>query len=264
MTASHVSPFIRDKIRGVVVRTDQGYFCLDPDEQFVSRALLSAGAYGVGEVERARQFVTPDSCVLVVGAHIGTLAVPLSRSCRELVAIEANPRTFELLELNVLMNRCTNVRLHNVAANDRDAPIEFVMSTHNSGGSKRMPLHRDETYFYDNPQVVQVRGVRLDDLLGGSGFDVILMDIEGSEYFAFLGMQRLLAGAGTLIVEFLPHHLSRVAGITVEQFLQPLAGHFRSLLVPSTQEAVGAEGFRFVLEGMFDENQGDAGVIFRK
>jgi hypothetical protein len=34
--------------------------------------------------------------------------------------------------------------------------------------------------------------------------------------------------------------------------------------VPSTREEVGAEGFGFVLEGMFDENQGDAGVIFRK
>jgi len=31
----------------------------------------------------------------------------------------------------------------------------------------------------------------------------------------------------------------------------------------STREEVGPEGFRFVLEGMFDENQGDAGVIFR-
>lgn len=263
MTTSHVSPFIRDKIKGVVVRTDQGYFCLDPDEQFVSRALLASGEYGLGEVARARQFLTGDSRVLVVGAHIGTLAIPLSRSCRELVAIEANPRTYELLELNVLMNRCANVRTYNVAANDRDAPIEFVMNTHNSGGSKRMPLHRDETYFYDQPTVVQVRGVRLDDLLEGA-FDVVLVDIEGSEYFAFLGMQRILAGAATLIVEFLPHHLSRVAGITVERFLQPLASHFRTLLVPSTREEVGAEGFGFVLQGMFDENQGDAGVIFRK
>lgn len=263
MATSHVSPFIRDKIKGVVVKTDQGYFCLDPDEQFVSRALLGSGAYGLGELARARQFLTGDSRVLVVGAHIGTLAVPLSRSCRELVAIEANPRTHELLELNVLMNRCANVRTYNVAANDREAPIEFVMSTHNSGGSKRMPLHRDETYFYDQPAVVQVRGARLDDLLEGS-FDVVLMDIEGSEYFAFLGMQRILAGAATLIVEFLPHHLSRVAGVTVEQFLLPLAGHFRTLLVPSTREEVGAEGFGFVLQGMFDENQGDAGVIFRK
>jgi len=263
VTTSHVSPFLRDKIKGVVVRTDQGYFCLDPDEQFVSRALLESSAYGLGEVARARQFLPANARVLVVGAHIGTIAIPLSRSCRELVAIEANPRTYELLELNVLLNRCANVRTHNVAANDRDAPLEFVMSTHNSGGSKRMPLHRDETYFYDRPAVVQVRGVRLDDLLDGD-FDLVLMDIEGSEYFALLGMQRILAGAATLIVEFLPHHLSRVAGVTVEQFLQPLAGHFRTLLVPSTREEVGAEGFAFVLQGMFEENQGDAGVIFRK
>lgn len=251
-------------IKGAVVKTGQGWFCLDPDEQFVSKSLLETGAYGMAEIEQARQFCDAGSRVLVVGAHIGTVAIPLARSCEELVAIEANPETYEFLELNVGMNRGFNIVTHNVAASDRAAPVEFVMNTVNSGGSKRMPMHRDDIYFYDNPQVVAVPGVRLDDLLPGERFELVFMDIEGSEYHAFLGMQRILAEARTLIVEFLPHHLARVAGVTVEQFLKPLSAHFSTLTVPSTGLRAGRKEIPGVLQRMFDDNQGDAGIIFRK
>lgn len=257
-------PSMGGRIKGVVVETEQGWFCLDPEEQFVSKSLLETGAYGLGEIEQARQFLDAGCRALVVGAHIGTVAIPLARSCEELVAIEANPQTYEYLELNVAMNRGFNILTHNVAAGERDAPVEFVMNTVNSGGSKRMPVHRDHVYFYDNPRVASVPGVRLDDLLPGERFDLVFMDIEGSEYYAFLGMPRILAGAKTLIVEFLPHHLSRVAGVTVEKFLEPLSAHFSSLTVPSTGQQAGRKEFLGVLQRMFDNNQGDAGIIFRK
>ncbi len=252
------------RIKGVVVKTGQGWFCLDPDEQFVSKSLLETGAYGLEEIEQARQFCDAGSRVLVVGAHIGTVAIPLARSCEELVAIEANPETYEFLELNVSMNRGFNILAHNVAASDRGAPVEFVMNTVNSGGSKRMPMFRDDIYFHDNPRVVAVPGMRLDDLLPGERFELVFMDIEGSEYHAFLGMQRILAGAKTLIVEFLPHHLSRVAGVTVEEFLKPLLAHFSTLTVPSTGQRAGRKEIPGMLQRMFDNNQGDAGIIFRK
>ena len=91
---------------------------------------------------------------------------------------------------------------------------------------------RSKMYFYDNPKVTVVQGVRLDDYLNDHDFDLVFMDIEGSEYFAFLGMQDIFAHAKALIVEFLPHHLIQVAGVTVEQFLAPLMPHFRSLTIP--------------------------------
>lgn len=251
-------------VKGVVVKTEQGWFCLDPDDQFVSKSLLETGAYGLVEIEQARQFCDAGSRVLVVGAHIGTIAIPLARSCEELVAIEANPEIYEFLELNVAMNRGFNIQTHNIAASDREAPVEFVMNTVNSGGSKRMPVHRDHIYFYDNPRVATVPGARLDDLLAGEQFDLVFMDIEGSEYHAFLGMRRILAGAKTLIVEFLPHHLARVAGVTVEEFLEPLCANFSALTVPSTGQHAGRKEFLGVLQRMFDANHGDAGIIFRK
>ena len=199
-----------------------------------------------------------------MGAHIGTIAVPLAGHCADLVAIEPNPDTYVFLELNVRMNACANVSIHNVAANDKDEALSFVMNTHNSGGSKRMPKIRDDAYFYDDPKVITVRGVRLDDHLERHDFDLVFMDIEGSEYFALTGMQKILGRARTLVVEFLPHHLSRVAGITVEDFLRPIAGHFQSLRVPSTGVRSGPAHFRRVLQKMYDRDQGDGGIVFEK
>ena len=202
--------------------------------------------------------------MLVVGAHIGAIAIPLARSCEQLVAIEANPETSRLLDINVAINRSFNVEAHNVAANDREAELEFVLNRANSGGSKRMPVHRDEIYCYDQPRVVGVRGVRLDEWLDDPRFDLIFMDIEGSEYFAFLGMQEILSRARTLIVEFVPHHLSRVAGIGVEQFLAPVARHFTSLAVPSLNVTLERRDFLPQLQRMFEAGHGDAGIVFRK
>jgi FkbM family methyltransferase len=253
----------RSGTRGVLVKTDQGYFCVDPDDQFVSKSLQDSGAYGAGEIELAASHMDRSSRVLVVGAHIGAIAIPLSKMCRELTAVEANPATYELLRLNVLLNERDNMRIIHAAANDANGTIEFVMSTHNSGGSKRMPKFRDATYFYDNPTIATIPARRLDDILDHA-FDLVFMDIEGSEYFAFVGMPRLLAHAKTLIVEFLPHHLSRVAGITVDDFLAPLMSNFDHLTIPTTSRVVERDDFKSVLQDMYERDQWDPAIVFRK
>lgn len=249
--------------RTCIVETEQGRFHVDPADQFVGRSLRE-GAYALDELAHAMAFVTGSSRVLVVGAHIGAIAIPLSRVCRELVALEPNPRTCASLRLNVQLNACGNVTVYEVAANDRPGPLQFVLNTHNSGGSKRMPLMHDPMYFYDDPEIVDVQGVPLDDCLTDHDFDLVFMDVEGSEYFAFLGMQDILARASTAIVEFLPHHLSHVAGITVTDFLRPIAPHFSSLIIPTLGIQCEPQAFLPVLEAMFDAGRSDPGIIFRK
>ncbi|MFS8083861.1 MAG: FkbM family methyltransferase [Ginsengibacter sp.] len=246
------------------METEQGNFVLDPVDQIVSKSLLQRGQYGLDSLERAAGFLSPRSDVLLLGAHVGAIAVPLSRRCQKLVAIEANPTTYKLLLANLLLNCCNNVEPYNIAANDCDEKIEFVLNTHNSGGSKRMPIYKDPIYFYDSPRITKVRGVRIDALLPNRRFELIFMDIEGSEYFAFLGMPNILTHANALIVEFLPHHLSRVAGKSVSQFLAPVMPYFDSLSIPSRGIRVNRADFLKTLESMFNEGRSDEGIVFQK
>src|SRR6185369_2795589 len=112
-----------ERIKGIVVKTDQGYFCLDPADKFVSNALVENGGYGFDELEFAKKYIRPNSSVLVVGAHIGAIAIPLSTVCEELVAVEANPATYELLQLNVRLNERKNLKTIYAAANDKDGTL---------------------------------------------------------------------------------------------------------------------------------------------
>ena len=219
--------------RAVLASTAHGLFVVDPEDSGVSASLLQHGRYGDEELRVAMSLVSKNSDVLVVGTHIGALAVPLSRCCKMLVGIEANPRSFELLAANVRLNGADNVRLHNVAAGQHDGrQVEFVLNRDNSGGSKIKPVHNGDAYTYDSPEIIAVTTVKLDTLLAGRSFDLIIMDIEGSETFALAGMSDVLAASRTLAVEFRPHHLIEVAGVTIDAFIATVAPFFKILYVP--------------------------------
>jgi FkbM family methyltransferase len=248
---------------GVLVESEAGRFVVDPEDNSVSAALLHHGDYAREEVELVRTFLRGGD-ILVVGSHIGAHVVALSRHAPALVVIEANPHTFKFLTANISLNGCDNVQAHNVAAGESDGRIQFVLNRENSGGSKRMPNTRHLHYFYDDPDVVDVEMAALDTLIGPRSFDLILMDIEGSEYFALKGMPNLLANAGALAVEFLGHHLVDVAGVTPEQFAEPLLEHFSWLYLPRHRQVVPRGMIVAKIREMYDQGDGHDLIIFTK
>jgi hypothetical protein len=139
-----------------------------------------------------------------------------------------------------------------------------VVTKKHSGGSKRLPQVKKYLYFSDKPEFNTVNAAPLDDVLSGLRFDVILLDIEGSEFFALKGMQRLLGEAKALCVEYLPHHLKNVAGVTPTEFVAQVEPHFEKLLVPGTGRTAVKAGFAQLLQEMYDHDAGDDGVIFTK
>jgi FkbM family methyltransferase len=253
-----------NNIEGIITRSNQGLFAVNVEDMVVGRELLRTGCYGEEEIERALKFVQKDSSVLIIGAHIGALAIPLSRHCKRVTAIEANPDTFKLLESNILLNKASNIEALNIAASDKTETLQFVMNRANSGGSKRMPKIKHNFYFSDSPQVVDVQAVSLDELLGPRHFDLVIMDIEGSEYFALKGMQKILQSANSLFIEFLPHHLKNVAGVTVTELLNYINPNFEYLFVPSKSRRTNRQEFIATLQCMYDAGDGDEGLVFSK
>lgn len=252
------------RISALLIASDHGPLLVGVEDMMVGRKLVSEGSYSPEELHRLLNLVSADSEVLVVGAHIGALVIPLAKASRALTVIEANPENYRLLEMNLLLNGCGNVRAIHLAASDKHEELPFLASSANSGGSKRMPIVRDYRYFYDRPKVINVPAAPLDDVLPDSTFDLIVMDIEGSEYFALKGMPQLLARARTLAIEFLPHHLAKVAGIAASEFIDQIYPFFDQLTVPSKNLTVEKTSFYAVLTDMFERNEIDEGLIFRK
>ena len=248
-------------IKAVITKSENGLFAVDPEDLEVGQKLRSGG-FGIDEVERLKSFINKNSKVLIVGTHIGALAIPLSKHCKEITAIEANPNTFELLEINLHLNQAKNITPHNIFANDSHEKVEFLLNTVNSGGSKRKPKKSSFLYDFDNPEIIELESHKLDDYLPEHDYDLVLLDIEGSEYFAMKGMGDILANCKTLVVEFLPHHLKNVADIDVETFLSVLPGHFTKFNLPNNQQEHNISEVKTVLQNMYDANIGEDGIIF--
>ena len=250
-----------DNIRAIITNSANGVFAVDPEDLEVGQKLREGG-FGLGEVERLKNFINDQSRVLIVGTHVGSLAIPLSKHCQEVTAIEANPNTFELLQINLHLNAATNITPHNIFANDVPENVEFLLNTVNSGGSKRKPKKSSFLYDFDNPEILEMEAHRLDDYLPEHDYDLVLLDIEGSEYFAMKGMPDILSRCKTLVVEFLPHHLKNVADIDVDAFLSVIPDQFTKFALPDQKQEHNVSELKTVLQHMYDANIGEEGIVF--
>ena len=259
-----LSAIVGSRPLGVVVESANGVFVADIEDQTVSRH-LAHGEYGTDELNRIRTLVTADSDVLIVGGHIGSLAIPIAQYAAHVDVIEANPASFRLLQMNRSINDSKNITLHQLAASDNDQPIQFLASRANPGGAKRVPKSSDYMYTFDHPATITVPARPLDSLFVGRTFDTILMDIEGSEYFALRGMPLLLARAKNLIVEFVPHHLKNIAGIGVSEFLAAIEpGGFLTVYAPSIGRTVAWNDAEQMLSEFYHTDTEDEGLIFSR
>ena len=215
---------------GTIHRTPSGIFSISSEDVALANALRNNQAWSQDEIDEIMAGAGAGSHILFVGAHVGTLVIPVAARVATVTAIEANPDTYRFLLANLAFNDVSNVTLHRFAAGEADGEIEFILSRQNSGGAKRRPVIADRRYTYDNPRIATVPMHRLDDRLTGP-FDTIVMDIEGSEIFALRGMPRLLSEARRLFVEFLPHHLRNVAGADADALADLVLPHFPKLTV---------------------------------
>ena len=262
--SAKISRQLGNGVKSVIVDSKNGILAVDPRDLEVGYKLRNYGSYGLDEITRINQLITTKSNVLIVGAHVGSLVIPIAKNCNKVVGIEANPNNFNLLKTNIHLNKAENVSIHNIAASSKQETIKFQMNIVNSGGSKRLPKNNEYMYRYDNPEVIEVQAHSLDDYLDENNFDLVLIDIEGSEYFAMQGMTKILANCHTLIVEFLPHHLKNVADVTVEQFLSLIPKEFTKLTIPSKNETHPTDIGGVVLQQMYNNKEGDDGLIFTK
>ena len=119
-------------------------------------------------------------------------------------------------------------------------------------------------YYYDRPAEIKIQAYSLDEYFPKRDFDVIIMDIEGSEYFALKGMQRILSNSQVLAVEFLPHHLKNVSGVTADEFVNVVQSHFTTLSIPSQKRLVTSSDILSTFSDMYKRNHEEDLVFFLK
>lgn len=128
-----------------------------------------------------------------VGANVGNHALFFAQHFAQVVALEPNPRVFELLAINARLR--TNVRPLNVGASDVAGEFSLNYDTSNWGGGQIS----EESRAGGQSLSVRVSVAKLDDLpeLADQTIGLLKVDVEGHEL-------RVLQGAESLIVRSRP------------------------------------------------------------
>lgn len=218
---------------GVIYETKNGNIAAPIEDLMVGKKLGYYGEYDMSEVNTIKDFIKPTDTIYIVGVHWGTLLIPLSKYCKNIVGYEANPKTFYFLETNLLINRIQNVLLFNNAAGDASKKMKFYTSTINSGGSKIKPKIDKQMYVYDDPDTIEVDMVAIDEHAKANNLEEaqgIIMDIEGAEYYALQGMTSVLKSSRFLYIEYVPHHLENVSSTSNEDFFSLILPHYNTAI----------------------------------
>ncbi|MCF6346898.1 MAG: FkbM family methyltransferase [Flavobacteriaceae bacterium] len=217
---------------GVIYDTKNGKIMAPLDDLTVGKKLGFNGEYDISEVNIIKDLIRTTDTIYVVGTHWGTLLLPLSKHCKQIIGYEANPSTFSFLEINILINKVTNVSAFNNAVGESYRKVKFYQSTINSGGSKIKPKIDKYMYKYDNPDTIEVDMISLDKHILEKNLpevNGIIMDIEGAEYYALQGMTNALKKSNFLYIEYVPHHLENVSNTSNEAFFNLILPHYNTV-----------------------------------
>ena len=162
--------------------------------------------------------------VIDVGAHIGPYTLVASKSVGlrgKVVAIEADPANFDILNRNIQLNKLTNVIALNYAAYSKENKIKLYLLTKGEESSYTKfntvvtdRAHNEKKFgAHNEKKFVEVQANTLDYLLQSSGIkheDVnwIKIDVEGAEYDVLKGAKDILYKSNNISLLIEIHNLS--------------------------------------------------------
>lgn len=190
------------------------------DRDHVGRLMRKLKELGIG---------VEGKTLLEIGANIGTHTVyfALTGAFSRIVAVEPDPRNFELLEENVRQNGFDDLVIRMpYAASDRQAEIEFFLHPNNHGKSSPSSGHADDVR-------IAVPALPVPEILAQAGvtdaeIGVVWMDIEGYEPTASRSLVSLFERRIPIHMEFTADFYGRAEAA---EFVRLLAKHYDECLV---------------------------------
>lgn len=180
-----------------LVRAKHGWFLANLYDHYLGRALIRYGEYNEAEHEFLASLLGDGDDVIEVGSNIGSHTVGLSKAVGptgKVIAIEAQPAIFRVLNANLALNGLSNVTTHAIGCSDSRgtmiAPIidYTVAREHNSGAVS----------LTQNGTGAPIPVFPLDELVEDMPhLRLLKIDVEGME-------QQVLQGANQLIAKRRP------------------------------------------------------------
>ena len=220
-----VRGYFRNKIlmnygKGILANTKNGLFIVDPKDFTITKKLLKYGSYDWDEIQFLKKYLRKDSVVVFVGCHIGTLLIPVAQSIKKVYGFEANPKNFEILNYNLLLNKINNVNVKNIAIGETEKKVNINHNPINTGNSSIASSIKK------NKSLIDMK--KLDDVIKEEKIDMIIMDIEGYEVNAINGAAKTLRNTTNFYVEYAPEQLINF-GMKKEDFINSIKDIYNNM-----------------------------------
>lgn len=196
----------------------------------VGRYIYYFGTWEPNLTQWITQGLKPGDTFIDVGSNIGyftLLASKLVGTQGNVVAIEALPQTFHVLEQNLRMNSVTNVRSANVAAWHREEQLEIFTQPESPSGTTTL-ISEWATQWNLKP-VFKVPAKPLSAILTpdeAKTARMIKVDVEGAEWNVIMGLATVLKDSRNdleIIMEIAPALLES-QGKSAKELLEFFAG----------------------------------------
>ena len=152
--------------------------------------------------------------VVDIGAHIGLYTIIGAKRVGEqgkVVAIEADPENFEMLNRNIKLNQLTNVIPLNYAVYSKETKIKLYVPGEESGYTIYNTIISDRAR--NEEKFVEVNANTLDYILQSRGIreeqvNWIKIDVEGAEFEALRGATNVLSKSKDIALLIEVHNIS--------------------------------------------------------
>jgi len=208
------SHYVVERVREFVVKTlvrhaakrraDFGKFAVIPTD-FVGMNVIANGFYERHELTILRRLIESqglsNTTALDIGANIGNHAVVFSKLFRDVIAFEPNPSVAALLEANIVLSNCRNVKVQRVGLGPEDAVLPFTQDHEGNDGHGSFAIKGTST--------IDLQVKNGDNLLreidpeianGRRRIGFVKCDVEGFEASVFMGLKQTLTDHSPIIV----------------------------------------------------------------
>jgi FkbM family methyltransferase len=168
----------------------------------------------IREDEIIEHFLPKQGDIVVdIGAHIGHYTLIASKRVGtngKVVAIEAHPGNFEMLNRNIKLNRLTNIISLNHAVYSKETKVKLYVPGEESGNTIYNTLISDRAT--NEEKFVEVNANTLDYLLQSKGIkqevNWIKIDVEGAEFEVLKGAANILSKSKDIALLIEVHNLT--------------------------------------------------------
>jgi FkbM family methyltransferase len=169
--------------------------------------------------------------VIDVGAHIGKYTILASKmvgSAGKVIAIEAHPANYDILNKNIVLNKLSNVVTLNYAVHSKEDIVKLYEAApaHEEGFTIYNTIMSDRETV-NNQKYIEVKANTLDSLMLANGINQvnwIKVDVEGAEFEVLKGSTSVLSSSKDISILLEVHNV----GDKKKTFYEPIMTLLRS------------------------------------